>query len=131
MRILSISMGVLTAVGGIAVTPGVIVAVFEDIEIGKPIGMAVSILLILLVSCLLISPDGVYRKHRGLVCAGVAIAAAGGVASFVAVAFASAFDESSLGAGLYSFLAAWGGVFFLADAVVLAVRLRRLGQAAA
>lgn len=131
MRVAGIIMGVLTAVGGIAVTPGVIVAVFRDIEIGKPIGIAISIFLILLVSCLLFSPDRVYRRHHGLIWAGAAVAAAGGVALFAALALAAAFEESSIGAGLYGFLAAWGGLFLLADAAVLAIRLRQLGKAPA
>lgn len=131
MRVAGIIMGVVTLLGGLAATPGVMVAVFRNVEVGKPIGIGIGVLLACFVSCLLISPDRVFRKFRGVVCAGVATTAGGAVALFVALALAPAFEESSLGAGLYGFLAAWGGVFLLADAVLLSIRLRRAGRAPA
>jgi hypothetical protein len=131
LRILGIMMGALTFVVGILATSGVITGAFRNIEIAKPIGIGISILLICFVSYLLISADKVYRKYRSLIYAGVIIAAAGGAALFAALALAPAFEESSLGAGLYGFLAAWGGVLLVADAVVLLIRLRRAGKALA
>lgn len=129
LRILGIIMGAVTFVGGILVTSGVITGAFRNIEIAKPIGIGISVLLICFVSYLLTSADKVYRQYRRLIYAGVTIAAAGGAALFVALALAPAFEESSLGAGLYAFLGAWGGVLLLADAAVLFIRLRRSEKA--
>lgn len=125
LRLFGVIVGAVTLVAGIPVTPGVMTAVFRNVEFAKPIGIAIGILLICFVSYLLVSADRFYRRHRCLIYAGVAIAAAGGMALFVALALAPAFEESSLGAGMYGFLGAWYGVLLLADAIVLFVRMRR------
>jgi hypothetical protein len=131
LRIAGIILGAVTLVGGSAVTPGVMAAVFRNVEWAQLVAIGVAIVLACFVSCLLISPDRIFRRYRGVVYAGVTTAAGEAVALFVALALAPAFEESSLGAGLYGFLGAWGGVFLLADAVLLSVRLRRAGRAPA
>ena len=107
LRAVGVFMGVLTFIAGLIGT----------IEI-----FCIPLPFVAFISYLLCTSNRFYVRHQRLVAAVGVIAAIAGVGLFITPFVHPAFQEASLGAGLYGFLFVLAGLFALADASVLFIR---------
>ena len=124
-HIIGVVFGGLTLfAGGVGIAPEGIIGPFRlHIHTAQMWGNIFAMLLVVFVSALLCSPDRVYRRFWMVVLVGAAVAAAAGIGLVVASFRHPYFQEPTLGAGFYGFMAFLAGLWALVDSAVLCTRL--------